>query len=148
MELYNDMKEKKYRGIINIYTSIIFNYKNMEIYICNDAGRMTRPLLRVKDGKALITREIIKQLENNELSWNDMLSNCKLAESVIEYIDPCEQNYAMIALKSKGSYVLDNMRVNYTHCEIHPSTIFGVLASCIPFPEHNQAPRNTYQCAQ
>jgi DNA-directed RNA polymerase II subunit RPB2 len=109
---------------------------------------MTRPLLRVKDGKALITRDIIKQLENNELSWNDMLSNCKLTESVIEYIDPCEQNYAMIALKSKGSYVLDNMRVNYTHCEIHPSTIFGVLASCIPFPEHNQAPRNTYQCAQ
>jgi DNA-directed RNA polymerase II subunit RPB2 len=148
MELYNDMKEKKYRGIINIYTSIIFDYKNMEIYICNDAGRMTRPLLRVKDGKALITRDIIKQLENNELSWNDLLSNCKLTESVIEYIDPCEQNYAMIALKSKGSYVLDNMRVNYTHCEIHPSTIFGVLASCIPFPEHNQAPRNTYQCAQ
>ena len=35
----------------------------------------------------------------------------------------------------------------YTHCEIHPSTIFGILASCIPFPEHNQAPRNTYQCA-
>ena len=31
--------------------------------------------------------------------------------------------------------------------EIHPSTIFGVLASCIPFPEHNQSPRNTYQCA-
>jgi len=120
----------------------------MEIYICNDAGRMTRPLLRVKDGKALITRDIIKQLENNELSWNDLLSNCKLTESVIEYIDPCEQNYAMIALKSKGSYVLNNMRVNYTHCEIHPSTIFGVLASCIPFPEHNQAPRNTYQCAQ
>ena len=36
---------------------------------------------------------------------------------------------------------------NYTHSEIHPSTIFGVLASCIPFPQHNQSPRNTYQCA-
>ena len=35
----------------------------------------------------------------------------------------------------------------FTHCEIHPSTIFGILASCIPFPEHNQAPRLTYQCA-
>ena len=35
----------------------------------------------------------------------------------------------------------------FTHCEIHPSTIFGILASCIPFPEHNQSPRNTYQCA-
>ena len=35
----------------------------------------------------------------------------------------------------------------YTHVEIHPSTIFGLLASCIPFPDHNQSPRNTYQCA-
>ena len=35
----------------------------------------------------------------------------------------------------------------YTHCEIHPSTIFGILASCIPYPDHNQSPRNTYQCA-
>ena len=25
--------------------------------------------------------------------------------------------------------------------------MYGVLASCIPFPEHNQSPRNTYQCA-
>ena len=36
----------------------------------------------------------------------------------------------------------------FTHCEIHPSTIFGTLASCIPFPEFNQSPRVTYQAAQ
>ena len=46
---------------------------------------------------------------------------------------------------------LDNYNPNiirkYTHCEIHPSSIFGILASCIPFPEHNQSPRLTYQCA-
>jgi DNA-directed RNA polymerase II subunit RPB2 len=35
----------------------------------------------------------------------------------------------------------------YTHCEIHPSLILGALASCIPFPHHNQSPRNTYQSA-
>jgi intein/homing endonuclease len=40
-----------------------------------------------------------------------------------------------------------NFIYKFTHCEIHPSTIFGILASCIPFPEHNQSPRNTYQCA-
>ena len=146
MELYTEMKEKKYKGIVNIYTSIVFDYKMMEIRICNDAGRMVRPLLRVKDQKALITMDIINQLSSGELEWNDLLTNCKLDSSVIEYIDPEEQNIAMIALRAKNSYILKDTQINYTHCEIHPSTIFGILASCIPFPEHNQAPRNTYQC--
>lgn len=35
----------------------------------------------------------------------------------------------------------------YTHCEIHPSMILGICASMIPFPDHNQSPRNTYQSA-
>jgi DNA-directed RNA polymerase II subunit RPB2 len=147
-ELYEDMKDKKYKGIINIYTSIVFDYKMMEIRICNDGGRMTRPLLRIANGRAVITQEIIDKLTQGDLSWNDLLTNCKLDKSVIEYIDPDEQNYAMIALKAKNSYVKTDRGTKYTHCEIHPSTIFGVLASCIPFPEHNQAPRNTYQSAQ
>ena len=40
-----------------------------------------------------------------------------------------------------------NCLKKYTHCEIHPCLILGVLASCIPFPDHNQSPRNTYQAA-
>lgn len=146
-ELYMDMKDKKHRGIINIYTSVVFDYKSMEIRICNDGGRLTRPVLRVRNNRALLTRDIVRQVADNELSWNDLLTSCRLDESVIEYIDPEEQNYAMIAMKSKRQYLVDpRLKITYTHCEIHPSTIFGVLASCIPFPEHNQAPRNTYQC--
>ena len=38
-------------------------------------------------------------------------------------------------------------RATYTHCEIHPSMILGICASIIPFPDHNQSPRNTYQSA-
>ena len=146
--LYTEMKDKKHRGIINIYTSIVFNYKAMEIRICNDGGRLTRPVLRVKDGRALLTSDIVRRVGARELSWNDLLTNCRIPESVIEYVDPEEQNHSMIAMKSKNAYLQDfGVKINYTHCEIHPSTIFGVLASCIPFPEHNQAPRNTYQCA-
>lgn len=37
--------------------------------------------------------------------------------------------------------------VKHTHCEVHPSMILGVCASIIPFPDHNQSPRNTYQSA-
>jgi DNA-directed RNA polymerase beta subunit/intein/homing endonuclease len=146
MELYEEMKSKKYKGIINIYTAIVFDYKLMEIRICNDGGRLTRPLLKVRDNKAIITSEIISRVESHELSWNDLLTSCNIDESVIEYIDPEEQNFSMIAMKTKHGY-LGEGTYNYSHCEIHPSTIFGVLASCIPFPEHNQAPRNTYQCA-
>ena len=144
MELYQDMKDKKYRGIINIYTSVVFDYKQAEIRICNDGGRLARPVLRVRDNRALVTKDIIDNLVAGDLTWNDLLTSCRLDESVIEYIDPEEQNYAMIAMKSKND---DESIAAYTHCEIHPSTIFGVLASCIPFPEHNQAPRNTYQTA-
>ena len=149
VKLYTDMKDKKYRGIINIYTSVIFDIKMLEIRICNDGGRLTRPVLRVTDNKAIITKEIIDKLEANELSWNDLLTNCRLDESVIEYIDPDEQNLAMIAMKCKDSYLHQQRGQDYhfTHCEIHPSTIFGVVASCIPYPDHNQAPRNTYQSA-
>ena len=146
-ELYESMKDKKYRGIINIYTAVVFDYKLMEIRICNDGGRLTRPLLRVRNNKAMITPEIIAKVDKHELSWNDLLTSCRIDESVIEYIDPEEQNHSMVAMKTKHGYLGENATYNYTHCEIHPSTIFGVLASCIPFPEHNQAPRNTYQCA-
>ena len=146
-ELYEAMKDKKYRGIINIYTAIVFDYKLMEIRICNDGGRLTRPLLRVRNNKAIITPDIIEKVDKHELAWNDLLTSCRIDESVVEYIDPEEQNHSMVAMKTKHGYLGENATYNYTHCEIHPSTIFGVLASCIPFPEHNQAPRNTYQCA-
>jgi hypothetical protein len=38
---------QKYLGIINVYTSIIFDYTMKEIRLCNDGGRLTRPILRV-----------------------------------------------------------------------------------------------------
>ena len=144
-QLYMDMKDKKHRGIINIYTSVIFDYKNMEIRICSDGGRLSRPILRVKGGKTLITKEIIDRVGSGELSWNDLLTSCKLSDAMIEYVDPDEQNQSMIAMKDKVAKV-GGVQPTYTHCEIHPSTIFGILASCTPFPDHNQAPRNTYQC--
>jgi DNA-directed RNA polymerase II subunit RPB2 len=139
----------KYKGIINIYTSIVFDYKLQEIRVCNDSGRITRPLLRVKDNNILITNKILNDLKNNELNWDDLLTNCKINDAVIEYIDPEEQRFSMIATKPKNIVEKNGNNIyKYTHCEIHPSTIFGVVASCIPYPDHNQSPRNTYQCAQ
>lgn len=155
-ELYAYMKCKKYEGILNIYTSITFDTKRLEIRVCNDAGRLLRPLFKVKrDGASMcpvITHDIIKDVDTNLTKWDDLLSNHKYGDSCIEYIDPDEQNFLMIAMKyehlNRQLNATDKTSYTYTHCEIHPSTIFGVMASCIPYPEHNQSPRVTYQCAQ
>jgi DNA-directed RNA polymerase II subunit RPB2 len=147
-ELYLSLKDKKHKGIINIYTSVVFDYKLKEIRVCNDSGRLTRPLLRVKNKNILINNDIMKNLQNGEYIWDNLLTSSKLEEAVLEYIDPEEQSWSMIATKPKDLINPENGLKRFTHCEIHPSTMFGVLASCIPFPEHNQSPRNTYQCAQ
>ena len=152
---------KKQKCIINIYTSIVLDYGRMEIRICNDGGRMTRPLLKVENNGALITQEIIEKLRDKKLQWNDLLTDCRIEESVVEYIDPEEQNHAMIAMKFKGGYMEKSLSSttdqsntscahsihHYDYCEIHPCVLMGVLGSCVPFPDCNQAPRNTYQCA-
>jgi DNA-directed RNA polymerase II subunit RPB2 len=148
-ELYNQLKQQKYKGIINIYTSIVFDYKRKEIRVCNDSGRLTRPLLKVRNNHLLLTKKILEDLKHNNITWDEMLISNETRESIIEYLDPEEQNYALIATKPSDLINTDtNIIYYYTHCEIHPSTILGVLASCIPFPENNQSPRNAYQCAQ
>ncbi len=65
------------------------------------------------------------------------------------FIDAEEEETTMIAMTIAD---LRNAReggsatgATYTHCEIHPAMILGVCASIIPFPDHNQSPRNTYQ---
>jgi DNA-directed RNA polymerase beta subunit len=153
LQLYLLLKDMKCKGIINIYTSVVFDYLTQEIRVCNDSGRVTRPLLRIKNKQLLITKEIIKGLNRHEISWDDLFTDCKISDAVLEYIDPEEQSFSMIATHPKELYsnknTFDSNKIyKHTHCEIHPSTLFGIVASCIPFPDHNQSPRNTYQSAQ
>ena len=50
-ELYLQLKDKKRKGIINFYTSVIFDYKNKEINICNDAGETSTPCANCQQTK-------------------------------------------------------------------------------------------------
>ena len=83
-----------------------------------------------------------------------------LKQGLIEFLDVEEEETAMIAMRIPDLKESQDAKVNkapsaadcrfvktYTHCEIHPSMILGVCASIIPFPDHNQSPRNTYQSA-
>lgn len=62
-DLYLFLLKKKSQAIINIYTSIVFDYNNKEIRVCNEAGRPTRPLLRVIDNKLVITPSIVEKIK-------------------------------------------------------------------------------------
>ena len=62
----------------------------------------------------------------------------------IEYVDPYEGNEAYISWWGRA----DALQAEHTHSEIHPSTLLGLLASMIPFSNHNQSPRNQLSCSQ
>ncbi|CAF93098.1 unnamed protein product, partial [Tetraodon nigroviridis] len=146
-QLMNTLRKlRRQMDIIVSEVSMIRDIREREIRIYTDAGRICRPLLIVEKQKLLLKRRHIDQLkerEYNNYSWQDLV-----ASGVVEYIDTLEEETVMLAmtpddLQEKGVAYCST----YTHCEIHPSMILGVCASIIPFPDHNQSPRNTYQSA-
>lgn len=70
-----------------------------------------------------------------------------MLSGVVEYIDTLEEETVMITMGPAEMQAAVNYCKTHTHCEIHPSMILGICASIIPFCDHNQSPRNTYQSA-
>ena len=105
-------------------------------------------------------------------SWNQFMMKFP---GVIEYLDSDEQYNSLLSMfpsdveemKIKMNDSIDQLStlkeidyknivnrydqfsfVRYTHCEIHPSLLIGVVVANIPFCESNQGPRNIYQYSQ
>lgn len=139
-------KLRRQMDIIVSEVSMVRDIRDREIRIYTDAGRICRPLLIVEKQKLLLKSRHIEQLKKREYSnysWQDLI-----ASGVVEYIDTLEEETVMISMTPDDLQESDNAYCStYTHCEIHPSMILGVCASIIPFPDHNQSPRNTYQSA-
>jgi DNA-directed RNA polymerase II subunit RPB2 len=62
----------------------------------------------------------------------------------IEYCDPVEMNEAFVSWWGSA----EELTTDHTHVELHPSTLTGLLASMIPYSNHNQSPRNQLSCSQ
>ena len=172
-ELDYTLKSYRRNGCIPVYTSISWYKKTNEIMIFTDAGRLTRPIFYYDDvnkNDSFERKEILEKIKNNNYNWENCLTgfaakkeNFNLLENkiydlnelytaneikelyitqgFIEYVDTSESENAMIKF-------LDNEMKKYTHIEIHPSLLLGVMGNQIVFPENNQLPRDLFSCGQ
>ncbi|GAB0132897.1 RNA polymerase II subunit 2 [Epichloe bromicola] len=135
------------------------------------------PETGIEKGHLVLSKELVNKLAKEQaepsedpsekIGWEGLIR-----AGAVEYLDAEEEETSMICMTpedlelyrlQKAGVALDDdigddlnrrlkTRTNptthmYTHCEIHPSMILGICASIIPFPDHNQSPRNTYQSA-
>lgn len=95
----------------------LFNDRhNREIHIRTDAGRVSRPLMVVENGKLRFKKRYMSTLESF-IEYKRSSQPWKILErnGIIEYVDPSEEEMAMIAMYPNE--LMNNEYCNtYTHC--------------------------------
>jgi DNA-directed RNA polymerase II subunit RPB2 len=126
-EMLIEVKNYRDSDLLDENVSIFYEDIDDEIHILSDEGRILRPLFPIEQGELIIE-------ESCGLDWDKLHRNRKIV-----YIDVAESQTCNIAMFP------DDITADHHYCEIDPSMQLGVCASCIPFPDHNQSPRNCYQ---
>ncbi|KAF1810934.1 DNA-directed RNA polymerase III polypeptide [Eremomyces bilateralis CBS 781.70] len=132
----NAFRKFRRMGKISEFVSIHINHHYNAVHIATDEGRICRPLIVVENSKSRVTAKHLDALRKGTMAFDDFLS-C----GVVEYLDVNEENDSNIAIYEP------DIDATTTHLEIEPFTLLGAVAGLIPYPHHNQSPRNTYQCA-
>ena len=132
----NAFRRLRRMGRISEFVSIFINHHQGGVHIATDDGRICRPLIVVENGKSQVQAHHLEKLRDGTMEFDDFL-----AQGLVEYLDVNEENDSYIAIYEKDINELT------THLEIEPFTMLGAVAGLIPYPHHNQSPRNTYQCA-
>ena len=139
-ELAQSLRELRRTSKVHPHVGISFHKSDIEgstrrLYVNCNAGRVLRPLIIIKDNKSLLTSELLDKISKKLLSWTDLLRM-----GVLEVLDANEEENCYVALDEKDTK-------KHTHLEVFTPSILGAGASIIPYPEHNQSPRNTYESA-
>ena len=174
-EIEQKMKEYRRSGLLPVYTSVYWNITENTLYVYTDAGRLCRPIYYINNKKLSYDRApIIEKIKTNKYSWSQLVSGfakkkddkytintCNIYDTVgvlydtsdisklqstqcvVEYIDNAEEEGALIALPTSK---LESKP--YTHKEIHPSLLLGIMGNQVVFPENNQLPRDLFACGQ
>jgi len=131
--LVKTLRQKRRAGEIDHQSNIAYYEDTHEVQVNCDAGRVRRPVIVVENGKSRLTDEHLRMVQDTEWGFLDLLRN-----GTVEFIDAEEEENTLIAMYP------DEIVPNTTHMEIVPSTVLGISAALIPFPERNQSPRNVY----
>ncbi|KAG6821414.1 DNA-dependent RNA polymerase II [Arthromyces matolae] len=169
--LVKTIKKLRRKDDISPEVSVVRDIREKELRLYTDAGRVCRPLFIVENQQLALEKKHIRWLSNGcddsgaKYNWESLVKG-----GVVELLDAEEEETVMISMTPEDVETsrLQQSGVNpaasedfdpaarlkaginshtWTHCEIHPSMILGICASIIPFPDHNQSPRNTYQSA-
>ena len=132
----NSFRRLRRSGRVSEFVSVFINHHHNAIHIATDEGRICRPLIVVEKKLSKVTTRYLKSLRSGTMDFDDFL-----ARGLVEYLDVNEENDSNIAMYES------DINAATTHLEIEPFTILGAVAGLIPYPHHNQSPRNTYQCA-
>jgi DNA-directed RNA polymerase III subunit RPC2 len=132
----NSFRKFRRMGRVSEFISIYINHHTNAVHIATDEGRICRPLIVVENQKSKVTKRSLEALRKGIMEFDDFLRR-----GIVEYVDVNEENDSNIAIYE------NEINETTTHLEIEPFTILGAVAGLIPYPHHNQSPRNTYQCA-
>jgi DNA-directed RNA polymerase subunit B len=129
-EFAKKVREKRRAGELPNYLGIRNNEDFNLVLISSETGRALRPLIVVENGKSKLTNEYLLQVEQGEMSWEDLIS-----KGVIEYIDASEEENALVSLYE------EELTADHTHLEIDAVDVFGVITGLVPYGNHDQSSR-------
>jgi DNA-directed RNA polymerase subunit B len=129
-EFVSQIRSARRAGTLSSNMNVMFEEHLNQVFIETNRGRTRRPLIVVKDGIPLLTEKHIKQLQKNEISWNDIVQ-----QGVIEYLDAGEEENALLAFDEK------ELTPEHTHLEITPLAMMGIVTTLVPFGDHNPSAR-------
>jgi DNA-directed RNA polymerase II subunit RPB2 len=140
------LRKAKRSGRIHIHTCILWKSHLRELWMSTEPGRFLRPVLYAPALREILkdtTGTLTKQIHAIK-TWDEVLLwETPSGKNLVEYVDPGESERCFIAMQHEDVLT----KLDSTHAEIHPSVMLGTIASTIPFPDHNQSPRNAYQSA-
>ena len=147
-EFVKNLRAMRRRGLAGEFVSVYLHEGQRAVHIATDGGRVCRPLIIVDEETSLPK---LKQIHIEGLAAGTLHIRDLLQQGIVEYVDCNEENNTLIAVTERDLVTARKKaipgKMKYTHLEIDPLTILGVVAGLVPFPHHNQSPRNTYQCA-